>query len=91
MSPNSPKLCAGVGVVVSVMSKFVHLSKPIRYKYPNRTKNHNLQGVVLVEEDVKVVRQGSNAIPVFVFTHANFPGQKLYAAKQYIHVNQDGT
>ena len=67
------KLCAGVGVVASVMSMFAHSIKPIFDKYPNQPKNQNLEGVVLVEEDVKVVRQGADAIPVFVFTHADFP------------------
>ena len=46
MSPKSPKLCSGVDAVVSVMSKFVHPSKPIFDKYPNRPNNHKLQGVV---------------------------------------------
>ena len=44
-----------------------------------------------MEINVKVVRRGTNAIPVFVFTHADFPDKKLYSANQYIHVTQDGT
>ena len=70
------------------MSKSVHPSKSIRYKYPNRAKNHKLQGVILVEVDAKVLRQGSNAVLVFVFTHFDFPDKQFYAAKRYIHVNQ---
>ena len=80
MSPKSPKLCAGVGAVVSVMSKFVHPSKSISDKYHNRLKNHKLQGVVLVEVDAKFVRRGSNAILAFVFIHLNFPDQQFYSA-----------
>ena len=90
MSSRSPKLRAGVGAVASVMSKFVHPSKSIHNKYPNRPKNHKLQGVVLVEVDAKVVRRGTNEILVFVFTHFDFTDQKLYAAKQYIHVTEEG-
>ena len=86
MSPESSKLRAAVGAVASVMSKSVHPSKSSRDKYPSRTKNHKLQGVVLVEVDTKDVRQGANAILVFVFTHLDFPGQQFYAAKRYIHV-----
>ena len=67
------KLWDIIGAVASMMLKFVHTSNPIRDKYPNRPKNHKLEGVVLVEEDVKFVRRGANAIPIFVFTHANFP------------------
>ena len=71
------------------MSKFVHHSKPIIDKYHNWPKKHKLQGVVLVEADWKVVRQGANEILVFVFTHFDFPDQKFYAAKQYIHVTKE--
>ena len=53
------------------MSKFVHPSKPIRDKYPKRPKDNKLEGFVLVDVDVKVVRQGANAILVFVFAHSD--------------------
>ena len=88
MSPKSPKLLAGVGAVSSVMSKFVHPSRSILRKYPNRPKNHKLQGVLLVEVDAKVVRRGANAILVFVFIHFGFTDKQFYAAKRYIHVTQ---
>ena len=65
MSPKSLKLLAGVGAVASVMSKFIHPSKAICNKYPNRMKNHKLRGVLFVEVDAKVVRRGANAILVF--------------------------
>ena len=90
MSPNSPKLRAGVGAVASVMSKFVHPSKSIRHNYPNRPKNHKLQGVILVEVDANILRQGANAILVFVFIHLVFSDKQFYAAKRYIHVTQEG-
>ena len=90
MSPKLTKLCARVGAVASVMSKFFHPSKSIRDKHPNRPKNHKLQGVVLVEVDAKVVRQGANEILVFVFTYFDFTDQKFYAAKRYIHVTKEG-
>ena len=90
MSPKSPKLCSGVGAVASVMSKFVQPSRSIRHKYPNRPKNHKLEGVILVEVDAKVVRRGADAILVFVFTHFGFTDKNLYAAKRYIHVTQEG-
>ena len=86
MSTKSLKLRAGVGAVASVMSKFVQPIKSIFYKYPNRLKNHKLQGVILVEVDVEVVQRGANVILVFVFTHFDFPDEKFYAAKRFIHV-----
>ena len=43
-----------------------------------------------MEVDAKVVWRGADAILVFVFTHLDFPDKQLYAAKRYIHVNQEG-
>ena len=90
MSPKLPKFRAGVGAVASAMSKFVHPSRSIFHKYPNRPKKHKLQGVILVEVDAKVVRRGANEILFFVFTHFDFTDEKLYAAKRYINVTQEG-
>ena len=88
-SPKPPKLRASVGAVVSVISKFVHPSRSIFHKYPNRTKNHKLEGFILVEVDAKVVRRGADTIMFFVFTHFDFPDEQFYAAKIYIHVTQE--
>ena len=52
-------------------------------------KNHKLQEVILVEVDAKVVRQGADAILVFVFTPFNFTNGQFYSAKRYIHVTQE--
>ena len=73
------------------MSKFVYYSKENFNKEPNRKKNHKFQERVLVEEDEKVVRRGADVIPVFVFTHANFPDKQIHDAKQLIHVTQEVT
>ena len=43
-----------------------------------------------MEVDAKVVWQGANVILVFIFTHFSFPDQKFYAAKQYIHMTEEG-
>ena len=73
MSPRSPKIHAGVGAVASGMSKLVHPRRSIRHNYPNRPKNHKLEGVIFVDVDAKVVQQGADAILVFVFTHSISP------------------
>ena len=90
MLPKLPKLRAGIGAAASVMSKFVHPSGSIHHKYPNRPKNHKLKGFILLEVNAKVVRRGADAILFFVFTHFDFPDKKFYAAKRYIHRNQEG-
>ena len=87
----APNICARVGAVVSVMSKLVYPREPILDKYPNRPNNRKLEGVVLVEEELKVMRKSADAIPFFVFTNANFLDKQFYATKKYIHVTQEGT
>ena len=77
---------ARVGAIAYVMSNFVHHINPINDTYHNRPKNHKLQGVVLVEEDTKVVRWGADTIPVFLFTHADFIDEQFYTTKRYIYV-----
>ena len=64
--------------------KFFHPSKPICDKHPNRPKNHKLQGVVLAEVDAKAMRQGANAILVFVITHFDYP-EPTILRRQAIH------
>ena len=90
MLPKPPKLRAGVGAVASVMSKFVHPSRSICHKYPNRPNNHKLEGVILVKVGKKVVRRGAYAILVFAFTYFDYPDEQFYAARRYIHVTQEG-
>ena len=91
MSLKLPNICAVVADVASVMSKFVQSSNPIHDKYPNRPNNHKIQGGIFLDKDVQVVWRWADAIPVFVFTHADFPDKKFYTAKQYIHKTQEGT
>ena len=43
-----------------------------------------------MEVNAKVVRRGADEIMVFFFTHFDFPDEKIYAAKRYIHVTQEG-
>ena len=45
--------------------------------------------VVLIRESVKVVRQGTAAVPVFFFSHPDFDNGEFYAAKQYNLVVQE--
>ena len=46
--------------------------------------------VFFIRESVKVVCRGAAAVPVFFFPHNDFDNGEFYAAKQYIHVIQEG-
>ena len=82
------KLCSRVGAVEFVMLRFVHPSKPIHKKHPNRPKNHKLEGAVLVKENKKVVMHNTASIPMNIFCHPNFLNQQLYAGKRYVSVSK---
>ena len=86
----APTLRARVGAIAWAMSKFVHPSKPICDQYPNQPKNHKLEGIILLREDDKVVRRGTDPIPVFLFRHEDFPDKEFYCARRYVHVTQEG-
>ena len=84
------KLRPGIGTVAFVLSGFFYPSKPIRYRYPDRTNNHKLEGAVLVEEDEMFLRQITPSILVYISCNHDSPNQKFYAAKQYVHFIQEG-
>ena len=44
----TPRLHFGVSGFVSFMSMYIHSSKPIREKYPNRPKAHKLEYLILI-------------------------------------------
>jgi hypothetical protein len=86
----APNLRAGVGAVAWVMSRFVHPSKPLRDQYPNRPKNHKLEGIILLREEDKVVQRGTEPVPVFLFRHEDFPNKEFYFVRRFLHVTQEG-
>ena len=86
----TPRLCFGVGRVVSCMSRFIHIIKPIREKYPNRLKAHNLENLILIAESEISIQRGGGLAKVYKFSHLNFPDVILYAAKRYVHMTLEG-
>ena len=88
MAQEDKSLCHGVGAQCRVVSRFVQPSAPIRAKYNNRTRDYNMELVVLIRESVKVVRRGAAVVLVFSFSHPDFDDGEFYAAKRYIHVVQ---
>eukprot|EP00978_Attheya_sp_CCMP212_P006125 scaffold13820_cov46-Attheya_sp.AAC.1 len=81
----TPKLHAVVGAVAWVMSNFAHPSKPICEQYPNRAKNHKLEGVVLVKEE----NNGPSHHPITYFQMPpklhDSPGAVAWVMSKFFH------
>ena len=63
----------------------------MRDTYPNRPKGHNVLGLILIGQEIKVIRRGTEPVEVFTFRHEDMQNEVLYAANRYVHVNFEGT
>ena len=70
----------GVGAVCSVQGKFLHPGKLISDKYPNRPANHELKGLIVVEEGTKMIRKKDT--DVILMRHEDFENQFIYCIKK---------
>ena len=86
----TPCLRFGVGGFVICMYRFIHPSKPIHEKYPNRSKAHKLEDLILIAESEISIRRGGGLAKVYNFSHLNFPDVIFYAAKRYVHITLEG-
>ena len=58
----------------------------MRDTYPNRPNGHKVLGLILVGQETKVIRRGTEPFEIFTFRHDDMPNEVLYAAKRYVHV-----
>ena len=58
----------------------------MRDTYPNRPKGHKVLGLILVGQEMKVIRRGTEPVQVFTFRHEDMPNEGMYTAKIYVHV-----
>ena len=61
------RLCHGVGAAGEFISQFIHPYKLVRDTYPNRPKGHKILGLILVGQEMKVIRVGTEPVKVFTF------------------------
>ena len=78
----------GVGAVCSVQSKFLHPGKLISDKYPNRPANHELKGLIVVEEGTKMIRKKDT--DVILMRHEDFENQFIYCIKKWLKIETEG-
>ena len=84
MSPNS--LRHGVSAAGECISQFIHPPKPTRDTYTNITKGHKVLGLILVGQEMKMIRHGTEPVKVFTFRHKDMPNEVVYDSKRYVHV-----
>ena len=53
------RLLHGVGAQGECISWFIHLSYPVRDTSPNMPKEHKVLGLILIVQDIKVIRRGT--------------------------------
>ena len=88
-APN--RLCHGVNAQGEWILQFIHPSKPVMDTYPNIPKGHKVLGLILIGQEMKVIRRGTELVRGFMFWHKNIPNKVLYAAKVHFHVTVEGT
>ena len=79
----------GVGATCVVPLKYLYPAKTIDDKFPNRTRQDKLEGlVVLRKEIVRVNRKEQDCL---IFSHENFEGIELHCVKRWAKVLAEGS
>ena len=57
----------------------------MRETYTNRPKGNKLFGLILIGQEIKVIRRGMESVEFFTFRHEDMQNKVLYASKRYVH------
>ena len=82
------KKCLGVGAICSVKSRFLHPGKLIGDKYKNMASNHELNGLIVVEEGRRMIRRKET--DVIVMRHDDFENDFIYCIKKWLKIEKEG-
>ena len=61
------RLRHGVGAAGECISRLIQPPKPVRDTYPNRPKGNKVLGLILVGQEIKVIRRGTAPFDIFTF------------------------
>ena len=75
-------------VLRNCISWYIHQIKPIREKFTNHLKPHNLQNLVLITEAEKPIWIYSGVSSVYTFSHAYFEGICFHVAMCYVRLKK---
>ena len=76
--PQTVCLQPGHGANASEISRMLHPSSLIRYKWMKTWKREGVKKMLLVKKYFWVVRRGSPATDAFIMCHEYFPNKVLY-------------
>ena len=79
-----------VGAQSECILRLIHPSKPVSDTYPNRPKGYKLLGLVLICQDIKVIRRGMEPVGGFTFRHEDIPNEVMYSAKRCVIFTIEG-
>ena len=79
----------GVGAVCRVLMRFIHPSKLIRDKYPNRTEQQKLGELTVIRQEVKTVNRKPQMC--IIMRHDIWPNKELYCVKRWVKVMSEGS
>ena len=80
--PRAALLRPGAGAKASVLARMLHPSALTREKWPNTWQKERAEGLVLLCNEHRVVRQLSPATDVYIMTHSDFPNKELYTKQR---------
>ena len=88
--PQTVCLQPGHGANASEISRMLHPSSLIRYKWMKTWQREGVKEMLLVKKYFWVVRRGSPATDAFIMCHEYFPNKVLYAIKMMVHIKEEG-
>ena len=77
------------GGKASTITRMLHPSFFITENRTETWKRDRVEGLVLVEQDIWVVRRGSPVTNTFIMRHENFPNKELYDTKRMVHLTEE--
>ena len=77
-----------MGATCAVYSRYIHPSKIVSEKYPNRAHAHILHDLVAIRKEKKVVNRVER--DVIIFRHDNFPAVELHTVLRWAKVVTEG-
>ena len=78
----------GSGAICTVLLKYLHPGKTISDKFPNRTAQQRLEGLIAQRQEMRKVKKSEQL--VVVFRHAQFENVEIYCVKRWCKVISEG-
>ena len=78
----------GSGAICSVLLKYLHPGKTIDKRFPNRTAQQRIDGLLATSQELRKVKKKEQL--VICFRHEQFEGVDIYCVKRWCKVTTEG-